>query len=103
MYWLNTNEIFSCVDLVRPDIDVLGLTYRDAIHQGSIRRHFQNEKSRARIMVIISQQTISSETLYVYTKRIFLKQIRVLLGEHFPEQKMHFPYPYTHRLVINFN
>ena len=45
---------------------------------------------------------MSSETLYVYTNRIFLKQIRVLLAEHFPEQKMHFPYPYTRSLVINF-
>ena len=76
--------------MVRPDIDVLGLTYRDAIHQecqGSIRRHFQNEKSYARIMVIISQQTKSSETLYVYTNRIFLKQISVLLDICFRNRK----------------
>ena len=104
MYRVNTNEIFFCVDLVQPDIDVLGLTYRDAIHQerqGSIRRHFQNEKSCARILVIISQQTISSETLNVYTNRVFLKQMSRVAGYLFPEQKMHFLYPYTHSLVIN--
>lgn len=38
-------------------------------------------------MVIISQQTKSSETLYVYTNRIFLKQISVLLDICFRNRK----------------
>lgn len=58
-------------------------------------------KSCARTMVIISQQTTSSETLCCVYKSHISETDKRVARYLLPEQKMHFPYPYTHSLVIS--